>query len=329
MSLHETCQDGSIKEIHKASGGSWGGCRVDQSFLTWMTQLVGQTAMGKFKSMFIGDYFDLIREFETKKRNIFSNSGPVTLNVPVSIIQLNRENERSSIQQNILDLGFQLSVKFLSRANKLRVDTAIAQTWFTEPIQGIVRHLRSILCSYELLRVDAILIVGGFGECKPVQEAIRSHFPDQRIIVPDESGLAVLRGAVLFGYMSGIIRSRKMRYTYGIATRQNSGCFRDSFEIFVSVGADVEVGGYISKTFWPISSTDTGINIYASPRADPEYVDEDDCIEIGSITIDHSEGRTIDDKKFNVQFYFGQTEIQVLVKILRTGRKFKGRVDFL
>lgn len=315
--------------MHKASGGSWGGCYVDHSFLTWLTQLVGQTAMQNFKSKHIGDYFEFIREFETKKRKIGHNSDPVTLNVPNSLIQSNKDKENFTIQQRIDDLGLKMDVKFVKGTNKIRVGCALARGWFTEAIESILKHLRSIVFSYELQNINAILIVGGFGECKLVQDAIRTQFPDQRIIVPNEGGLAVLKGAVQFGYMSGVIKSRKMRYTYGIATRQEAEGSRDLFEAFVCVEVDVEVGSSISKTFWPICLTETSIRIYASSRVNPRFIDDENCKEKGSLTIDHIEGHTIDDKKFQVQFFFGETEIRVLVTILMTGKTFEATVNCL
>lgn len=43
-------------------------------------------------------------------------------------------------------------------------------------------------------------MVGGFSECEIVQDAIRKAFPECRVVVPHEAGLAVLIGAVLFGH---------------------------------------------------------------------------------------------------------------------------------
>lgn len=49
-------------------------------------------------------------------------------------------------------------------------------------------------------------MVGGFSECEIVQDAIRKAFPECRVVVPHEAGLAVLIGAVLFGHKHYIRR---------------------------------------------------------------------------------------------------------------------------
>jgi activator of 2-hydroxyglutaryl-CoA dehydratase len=44
-------------------------------------------------------------------------------------------------------------------------------------------------------------MVGGFSECELVQDAIRDKIGTSiKLIIPVEAGLAVLKGAVLFGH---------------------------------------------------------------------------------------------------------------------------------
>lgn len=43
-------------------------------------------------------------------------------------------------------------------------------------------------------------MVGGFSESPFMQAAFLNAFSDKRVIVPEEAGLAVLKGAVMFGH---------------------------------------------------------------------------------------------------------------------------------
>jgi hypothetical protein len=54
-------------------------------------------------------------------------------------------------------------------------------------------------------------MVGGFSECSLIQEAVQEAFPDKRIIIPEDAGMSVLKGAVLFGHRPDFIRSRVMK----------------------------------------------------------------------------------------------------------------------
>jgi hypothetical protein len=44
---------------------------------------------------------------------------------------------------------------------------------------------------------------------------MKRNFPNKRIIIPEEAGLSVLKGAVLFGHKPDYIASRVMRFSYG------------------------------------------------------------------------------------------------------------------
>lgn len=78
----------------------------------------------------------------------------------------------------------------------------------------------------ELLRhssvkdVSSIIRVGEFAESPMLQAAITNAFKDKKkkVIVPRDAGLAVLKGAVLFGHQPKTISARVCKYTYGIGT---------------------------------------------------------------------------------------------------------------
>ncbi|CAG2215188.1 unnamed protein product [Mytilus edulis] len=87
---------------------------------------------------------------------------------------------------------------------------------FKSTIDSIIKHVDKLLKHPNLSDLHHIIMVGGFSECELVQTAMRQKFPSKKIIIPDEAGLAVLRGAVLFGHQPKIIGKRILRKTYGI-----------------------------------------------------------------------------------------------------------------
>lgn len=48
-------------------------------------------------------------------------------------------------------------------------------------------------------------MVGGFSESPITLDVVKNAFPTKRVIVPEEAGLAVLKGAVLFGHQSNSV----------------------------------------------------------------------------------------------------------------------------
>ena len=88
---------------------------------------------------------------------------------------------------------------------------------FDPVIKGIVKHLKNLLKSRALNRVEFFFLVEGFADCVLFQEAIKKQFSSQfTILVPNNAGIAVVQGAVIFGQRPGIIASREMSATYGI-----------------------------------------------------------------------------------------------------------------
>ena len=55
--------------------------------------------------------------------------------------------------------------------------------------------------------VSNIVMVGGLSECPMIQEAVYKAFPDNQIIIPVNTDLSVLKGAVLFGHRPDYSRS--------------------------------------------------------------------------------------------------------------------------
>jgi molecular chaperone DnaK (HSP70) len=134
-----------------------------------------------------------------------------------------------------------------------------------------------------------VLLVGGFAESKIVQDRIKEAFDDKKIIIPGESGLVVLKGAVLFGHNPKVIKSRVSKYTYGVELQRpfdadihpqefkflnadNRLWCRNLFEVFIHAGETVPVDRVTKKVFTVTTIDITeGAGIYASENVNPTY----------------------------------------------------------
>jgi hypothetical protein len=102
ITVQEILHDNSLKELHKASGGAWGGTKVDEQFLQMIVQVVGEKLMQKFKCESKSDELDLLREFEIKKRLIRpDSSGKITFRIPLSLREAFEEEMTKSIKEII------------------------------------------------------------------------------------------------------------------------------------------------------------------------------------------------------------------------------------
>ncbi|KAL3879872.1 hypothetical protein ACJMK2_032149 [Sinanodonta woodiana] len=182
-----------------------------------------------------------------------------------------------------------------------------------------------------------------------IQHAIRSSFPNVKVIIPREAGLVVLKGAVLFGHSPSSVSQRACKNTYGVdkavpfdndkhdirkkIDREGRPLCNDVFDKYVEIGQYVALNeATTDQSYVPITEnqTSSGVAIYASTQKSPMYVTDDGCVKIGYVRdkiLDKSVPR--EERSVLVSMRFGGTEIEVTAKEERTGNDTKAIVNFL
>ena len=347
VSVHEKNLDGTLKELRQASGGAWGGTCVDNKYINWLALLFGEDAIKKLKTKYMCEYFDLLRVFETKKRNILPDSKEfIRFKVPTALHDFNNDSDNNKLTKKLELMNLKDDVKV--KRNAFNVSPNIVRSWFQYSIDKTVSHINGILTEPDMNGVNTILLVGGFAECQLVHEAVKKAVGERTVIVPDEAGLAVLKGAVRFGHQPGLVSNRCVKYTYGYGVhcpfdeskhppekmiissygeRRVDNCFTKVVEI----GSSVEVGKDIMDPFTCHLSKAgvTSFLIYASTERGPEYVDDPSSTYVGELVLDKPPGGTKEENEAQVYFAFGDTELKVSVKMLKTGEVLAKIVDCL
>ena len=309
ITVHTVQPDKSLKELFKANGGPWGGTTVDQAFLRFLESILGGDVMTRFRNEHKDDFIDLMRKFEVKKRSVEPDmSSKVTIKIPISVHELYREINDSEIRDS-LRKNPKLNEKITFAGDKLRVEADVMKRMFEESCDNIVRHLKEIFKEPTVQGTGTILMVGGFSESPMVRYAIEKGFADRRTIVPHEAGLAVLKGAVIYGHSDHVITSRISRYTYGIKMYNDfipgvhsedkkviktngkasvQGVFSKLVEAGQSVSQDDYHDYYQGIQYSPFSKGHSSftIKLFASPEKDPKYVDDPGCIPVGEVCVD-------------------------------------------
>lgn len=344
ITVHEKIGNASLKEISKASGGSWGGVQIDNAYVQLLTELVGRDAMEKFIRDNTGDFFDMLRDFETKKRTIsIETDGKMTFKLPLS---LKEYAEAKGMSMNTLIERSPYRGKMSWVGDKIRIEKAVAKGLFDKTIAEIIRHVGNIFSEPKLTDVSSILLVGGFGECELVRDAFEKKFTNKKLFVPPDPGLAVLKGAVRFGHLSDIISLRVARCSYGWeiwpdfneslhdhSKRKNvlgKNVCTEVFHKVVNVGEEIPLEKEVSTICSVVSGTQTqgSIRVFSSNTANPQYVTDIGCLLLGTINFDlPTETNDPADKSNQVFFKFGDTELKVRVVILKTNRAFETKID--
>ena len=345
ITVQEILHDNNIRELHKASGAALGGTKVDEKFLQMIVKVVGDKVMQQFKCKSKSDELDLLREFEMKKRLIRPNStGKIVFRIPQSLIRAFKEEYQEEIAKSIKQTSLANSMNLVS--DKLKVNMDMIKQLFSAVSDSVINHLRDILNNTLCRDVDTILMVGGFSESLLMQEALKSSFPEKNVIVPEDAGMAIVKGAVLFGHNPAAIVSRKSKYTYGIETTRDfiegdprdkklnvDGCAKckDVFDKHVEIDQTVKVDEALySQTYYPLHQNvqEVSVPVYASTDYNPSYTTETTCNYLGKLVVP-LQGPSVKDNAIVVQMTFGRTELEVKAVEKTTKKRLTATFDFL
>ncbi|XP_078325395.1 heat shock 70 kDa protein 12B-like [Crassostrea virginica] len=351
ITVHEVQHNGTLKELHKANGGNWGGTKVDASFRSLLSSIVGNDVIETFTTDHKYDYLELLTDFEVKKRTINPNlAEKVTFKVPITLLETFREINPGSNIKTVVTSNARYKNQLNWTGDKLRMEAQLTKALFDESCKKIVDHMQQLFRLPDIKDVSSILLVGGFAESPMLQEAVKEAFRNKKVIVPQDAGLAVLKGAVLYGHQPNAISSRVCKYTYGVETTnifdpkihpqsKKISCdgverCSDIFSRHVSVGEMIKVGEPQVKQDYTVVEADQTkmtFQIYTSNQREPTYTTDAGCTRLGKFTIDLPDTTKGLDRGAFVHMTFSGTEITVTAvdkddptKIVSTNVDFLG-----
>ncbi|XP_056017396.1 heat shock 70 kDa protein 12A-like [Ostrea edulis] len=347
ITVHHKVDDGSLEEMREASGGPWGGKSVDDEFEKYIQEIIGEKSMQELKNACFDDYLELMRNFEFKKRSAKpGKEGNTHLSVPLGLVNIvKKDKSRKSLEKAIEMSPHAGKVTFENWKLKWKNEDFLR--FFESTIKKIKDHIRTILFDSDMGNVETILMVGGFAECEVVQKSVRESFKMKRLVVPEDAGISVLKGAVYFGHIPDAISRRTARYTYGIqswpafnATKHpeskkvevngKARC-KDVFFPYITKGQHLTVGYQKSQIFQALNPKEKKLEcaIYISDSKDPKFVDDPGCHRLGVLVIplpDLPDGASIE---LEESMIFGETELQIQAKDIYSGRSYEVQLDLL
>jgi hypothetical protein len=307
ITVHEVRSDKSLKEIHRASGGPWGGIKVDDAFQEYLLELFGFETIA---SLAKNEVIELERSFESFKRKVDTGNTVHYMQIPLSL-------RRSAPPGTLV-------------ASKLKLQSEKVKEFFDKPIKTICAHIQKMISAMPLDELKTILLVGGFSESKLLQEGIQLHFPSIAVRTPSGPSTAIVKGAVDFGHCPEKIRFRMSPYTYGVSKTppfrhgihpkrklfifQGIEYCRDIFDVHVKINQLVETGTPISdKTYVPLHPGQSAMSIavVTSTSPNPGFVTDADNRTIGRFEVKLPYCEIKRQKAVNVKMIFSGTELKV------------------
>lgn len=348
ITVHQKCEDNTLEEVLPASGGPWGGKAVDDQFIKFLSELVEEKVWENFKSEHMEDYLEITRSFETKKRTIKPDkSGSTRMPIPQALVKLCTKSHRVKTFKEVIEKNEAHKNNVDIVTGKLVWNNDFFRGFFKKTIDGIVKHIDELFQESEVKDVKIVVMVGGFSECLLVQDAIKKHFGDVSIIVPEEAGLAVLKGAVFFGHVPDAISRRSARYTYGIQTwpefreghhpkekkvqiGKSVRC-RDVFFKIVTKGEKVMPGYMKSQIFQALHNNENLLDcgVFVSDKKNPKYVDDPECRLLGHLQVPLNVEKQTLETLIEETLIFGETELKFKAKDVYSGMQCEVIFDLL
>ena len=341
MTCYEKTRCDSVKEIYKESGGAWSGSNVNSLFEEYLISMFHQQVIDKVKKDYPLDWSDMMQNFEKIKINIaHTNTDIFPFMLTSSVCNIYKEvleiDLKDTFENNICSRGAKLV-----GSRKLDIPKSVINEMLEEVGDNIRKIVSDFLQLQCLKDIDCIIMVGGFSNLDILKKKIESLRRGLSVMVPEQPELAVLKGAISYGWYQAYITRRRSKKTYGTNIRQwfdavkhdeKYKCINDdgvafcngSFDTLVTVNQEIDIFHKVTRMVFPLQNEQTKVTIviYGSDKEKVRYVDEPGVEKLGEITIrtPNPDGKNIEERKVLVDILFGKTEMQAEARYAITGK---------
>uniref|UniRef100_A0A8C7PW95 Heat shock 70 kDa protein 12B n=1 Tax=Oncorhynchus mykiss TaxID=8022 RepID=A0A8C7PW95_ONCMY len=353
LTVHQIEQpQGTLKELYKVSGGPYGAVGVDLAFEAMLCKIFGEDFIESFKAKRPAAWVDLTIAFEARKRTATpGRSNALNISLPFSFIDFYKRYRGQSVETALRKSNMNI-VKWSSQG-MLRLTPEAMNELFQPTINNIIKHIEELMQRQEVQGVRFLFLVGGFAESPMLQRAAQNALGQTcRIIIPQDVGLTILKGAVLFGLDPTVVRVRRCPLTYGVGVlnrfvegrhprdkllvKEGRDWCTDILDRFVSVDQSVALGEVVRRSYTPARSGQRKIiiNIYCSVSDDVVYISDPGVRKCGAITLDLPEALPgtvagAERREIRATMQFGDTEIKVTAVDMATNQTVRAAIDFL
>ncbi|XP_074964331.1 heat shock 70 kDa protein 12A isoform X2 [Phalacrocorax aristotelis] len=350
MTVHQIrLPEGHLKELYKATGGPYGSLGVDYEFEKLLCKIFGEDFIEQFKIKRPAAWVDLMIAFESRKRAAAPDrTNPLNITLPFSFIDYYKKFRGHSVEHALRKSNVDF-VKWSSQG-MLRMSPDAMNALFKPTIDQIIQHLSDVFDKPEVTNVKFLFLVGGFAESPLLQQAVQSAFGSRcRVIIPQDVGLTILKGAVLFGLDPAVIKVRRSPLTYGVGVlnrfvegkhppeklliKDGTRWCTDVFDKFISADQSVALGETVTRSYTPAKPSQLVIviNIYSSEQDNVSFITESGVKKCGTLRLDltGTDASVPNRREIKTLMQFGDTEIKAMAIDVATSKSVKVGIDFL
>lgn len=326
-----------LNELLPPEGGHLGSTVVDEHFLNFFKELVGEK---RFEALHKqpGSILAITKEWEEKKKgyDFEEEDDWAMLRVGDALMSLGITQEFVDLVNAWNRAHPDLPAKKQGESN-LGLSSKLMRSFFMPCIDAIVTRVRNAIDNHKLVArgLKYVVLAGGFANCRLLQDVIKEAFGGARfqILIGNQPDLLIVKGAAIFGTRPhDVIEVRKSRYTFGVgcavlyderipahAKRKGSKFTDDDgkvrikiFDVHGKKGDDIGVGRHTPRhVYVPKTSNQETIDIQVLATQSQEVflAEEEGVIVLGKGEIPVDKDLGFEDRMAVVEFSFGTTEI--------------------
>lgn len=352
VTAHEIGEGDTIKEIYHATGGDYGGTKVDKEFEVLLEKIFGKVFMDEFRRSHPSDWLELTNDFEVKKRSDRAMTGEVTrIRLPANFINLLRHDNGNDYNHIIRrNLGSQYNVEEIKIAKDyLCLGPNSVKYLFKPAIESIVGHLKKLLKQNAVRGIKILFLVGGFSESPLLQARITEEFGSHySVLIPRDAQTAVVKGAVMFGKRPHIVVERCLSETFGTDCYQSflpgvhpmeklrivegEAMCCDIFSVLARENEIVKIGeSKKTSRYSPVRENQTRVrfDFFTSTNSEVRYITDAGVRRLpGYIKVESPDTSKGTDRSIELRLYF-ETEIKAVGVDVETGKEASTYIDFL
>ncbi|XP_009077311.1 PREDICTED: heat shock 70 kDa protein 12A-like [Acanthisitta chloris] len=341
ITVHEIQGNHYLKELHKASGGGWGGNRVDEKFYAFLKEIFDD-----------GVWDEYVKSHPTELQNMMYNFSLQKCSASREAVYLRCYYNLTRVAACKKDIShyFEKAQGAVWCDGMIMITYEKMKSLFDYSIKNIIRTLREILDKPEMAKVQHILLVGGFASSIILRDAISQAFSkNYHVLCPMEAQAAIAKGAVLFGVNPRIVTSRVSSRTYGvgISVKFDSAIHdarkrvvskvdgyiycKDIFKKLVEIGESVNINEVAHYDFYPVEPDQIRVRFrfYCTEKQDAQYTDDEGMEWLGSCVVPMPDTRLGRKRRLKMAIKFGLTEFKATCTDVTSNESRSVTIDFL
>ena len=353
----ENCADGKffVKELAPPSGGPYGGMRVDEGFEKLLDPVFGEQLEQPFfeqlKLKYPTAWLNFRKQLDERKTVLDTKEDhdavwfDITMQFSRACTHITGKDVFSLLTDSRVD-GITLSTN-----DQMQVCADLIKALYRPSVDAICKCLNEDLTKPPLSKVSALYMVGSFSKSNYLIESVchktHANVPQEHIINPPDSSVAIVNGAVMYGINPSIVQERVASKSYGICTVQrfdstvhseSRAVFRnkvkwceDVYDEFLKCGQRVlNSGDPITRKYFPVEPDQRSvcIEVYSAPKA-MQYIDDRGSKHMANIMVEMPDVTGGVEREVFVEIEFDGPEIHVVARDNTTGQSYDASLDFM